>query len=338
MSDMAEPGVETTVVVGCPACGRRYRFDTRRFGTSGVRVRCRSCEMVMRVRVDPEILSAAEDRQPAAQLRQQVASVSPPVSPAPATLVPPASVVEPSPTAAHPEPDEYPAEPRVDALVADRDADRGRILGELLETRGFTVTKVQDGVDARRVIAAVRPAVVFLNAFLPRVLGVTLCAEIKRHPELAAASVVLVGSQYRRGRFVRDPMHLYGADAFVDGSGTEDEIKEQSRNVLRRLMAGTPKADAVPADELAQLERLARIIAGDIILYNPSTAETEIAAGQFFDTFAAEIREGEGLVARRFPSMTDRRSVFHATLKAAVEQHARAAGIPASVDGAPMRR
>ncbi|MFQ5767043.1 MAG: hypothetical protein ACE5ID_03560, partial [Acidobacteriota bacterium] len=76
------------------------------------------------------------------------------------------------------------------------------------------------------------------------------------------------------------------------------------------------------------LVRLARIVARDIILYNPGTAEKEISAGRFFETFAAEIREGESLVAERFPVLPGGRDLFHETLKVAIQQYGVAAGLP----------
>jgi hypothetical protein len=82
------------------------------------------------------------------------------------------------------------------------------------------------------------------------------------------------------------------------------------------------------ADERGELMRLARIVAGDIILYNPQTAEQEIAEGRFFDTFAQEIREGEALVADRYPHVADHQDLYHKTLREAVLQHGEAAGIP----------
>ena len=324
--------METVVVIGCPACGRRYRFDTRRFGMSGVRVRCRSCEMIMQVRVKPEMMQP-EAGNPG-PIRRAGSETSVPDS-MPSTARPaatPAEAVESSPRGKSEGLDSAPETVGRGALVADRDVDRRRLLVEVLKKHGFTVSAAEDGIEARRIVAADRPAVVFLNAFLRGVLGVTLCAEIKRHPELASTEVVLVGSQYRRGRFVRDAGSLYGANAFLDGSGTEEEILRQAGEILRELQGAPGRVRDAPDDGLTELKRLARIIAGDIILYNPATAAAEIAAGRFFETFAEEIREGESLVNRRFPSLGNRRGVFHDTLKETIAQYGRAAGIPAPVD------
>jgi CheY-like chemotaxis protein len=216
------------------------------------------------------------------------------------------------------------------ALVADRDEAMRELLSTVLRDSGFQVEEAIDGIEARRMLAAHRPAVVFLNAFLPQILGVTLCAEIKGHPELAAGTrVIIVGSLYRRDRFVRDPRDFYGADDFLDGSGSADEIRRRAADLCGELCGEKPGEVESGVDERGELMRLARIVAGDIILYNPQIAEREIAEGRFFDTFAQEIREGESLVAHRYSHVAGHQSLYHETLREAVLQHGEAAGIPA---------
>jgi len=215
------------------------------------------------------------------------------------------------------------------ALVADRDETMRVLLSTVLRDSGFQVEEATDGIEARRMLAAHRPSVVFLNAFLPQILGVTLCAEIKGHPELAAGTrVIIVGSLYRRDRFVRNHRDFYGADGFLDGSGSADEIRRQAAELCGELCGEKPGEAASDVDEAGELMRLARIVAGDIILYNPQIAEQEIAEGRFFDTFAQEIREGECLVADRYAHVADHQNLYRKTLREAVLRHGEAAGIP----------
>jgi CheY-like chemotaxis protein len=215
------------------------------------------------------------------------------------------------------------------ALVADRDEAMRELLSSILRDSGFRVEEAVDGIEARRLLAAHRPAVVFLNAFLPQLLGVTLCAEIKGHPELATITrVVIVGSLYRRDRFVRNPRDFYGADDFLDGSGPPDEVRARATEICAGFCTEDPGEAESQMDDRGELMRLARIVAGDIILYNPQTAEQEIAAGRFFDTFAQEIREGESLVAGRFSHLADHQNLYHKTLREAVLRHGESAGIP----------
>jgi CheY-like chemotaxis protein len=331
--------MDAMVLIGCPVCGRRYRYDTARFGTRGVRLRCRSCEAVMKID-----LAAGEELMPTPVSSTDPPAASPESRPAATPPAPPPAVVveaaadeagDPSLGILDPEAEMRleetfgpGPEPRPVALVADRDADMRALLAGVLASRGYQVHTVADGLDARRTLAVPGLEVAFLNAYLPQVLGVTLCAEIKRHPELTAMQVVLVGSLYRRDRFVRDPHELYGADFFLDGNGSGAEVRRRADELCAGLRHQPPAPLPAAADARGELMRLARIVAGDIIIYNAGTAEAEIASGRFFVTFAQEVQEGEALVAHRFADVSDHRSLYLETLKEAVEHHGVAAGIP----------
>ncbi len=332
--------MDTMVLIGCPVCGRRYRYDTARFGTRGVRLRCRSCEAVMKIDLSRDGAGDAHAEPaleaPAPEERESVfASEAAPDSdgsgpgvPPPATPAPPVGTLDAEAELRleetfGPSPDQRPA-----ALVADRDEGLRAVLAGALAEGGYEVHAVSDGLEARRNLAAPRLQLAFLNVYLPHVLGVTLCSEIKRHPELARIHVVLVGSLYRRDRFVRDPHEMYGADGFLDGSGSPEEMRARVAGICDGLGQPPLAEEPVEGDTRAELIRLARIVAGDIILYNPRIAEQEIAAGRFFVTFAQEVREGEALVAHRFPHLSDHRDLYMEALREAVEHHGEAAGIP----------
>lgn len=331
-----------TVLIGCPTCGRRYRYDTGRFGSRGIRIRCRTCEAVMRVDIPPGLQAGAGE----AGVMQQPA---PPVDFIPASPLPqvasenvpaeereqqgreepqPAPVVAPASSPPHTVHDT--AMPK--ALVAERESELRELLVSSLQAEGYEVQSVDDGLAVRRSLASWRPRLVVLNVFLPNLLGVTLCSEIKRHPQLQGTRVLLVGSLYRRDRFMRHPDDLYGADGFLDGNAQPHEIR-------RDLAAFTVAKDSPAAaaedhagdDDENELARLARIVVGDIILYNPDTAEREMAAGRFLQAFAQEILEGEGLAAERFSHLQGHAEIYRETVKDAVTRHCEAAGMPTGV-------
>jgi CheY-like chemotaxis protein len=311
------------VLIGCPTCGRRYRYDARRFGATGVRIRCRTCESVMRVDI-PEGLRPGDG--------EATAEAFPAGVPAPGTAPPAAADQEPRPEPPEPIQEPAPAPQATagrQALVADRDPDLRAFLASCLRSDGWLVHEVADGPSARRALAAHRPALLVVNAFLPKVLGVTLCAEVKRHPELAATKVLLVGSLYRRDRFMRDPGDLYGADGFLDGSGPREDLR-RALGAWHHTMpdVGHGKAPA-SEDTLSELRRLARTVVGDIILYNAESAEQELAAGRFFEAFAHELKEGEALIRDRFSGLEEARELYRSAVREAVSEHRAAAGMPA---------
>jgi hypothetical protein len=56
------------------------------------------------------------------------------------------------------------------------------------------------------------------------------------------------------------------------------------------------------SDDLAQAERLARIIVSDIVLYNQDKFDASIKAGNVVEAMHAEMGEARGLFAQRVDS------------------------------------
>jgi len=330
-----------TVLIGCPTCGRRYRYDAGRFGSQGVRIRCRTCEAVMRVDIPaalqpapshgagiPEAVASAHGPAPSLSWERESGGAEVAETPAPPAADSPSPEDAPAAAGAQQAADDA-RKPR--ALVAEQDPALRDQFTAGLQQEGYEVQAIADGLEVRRFLAGWRPRLVVLNVFLPHVLGVTLCSEIKRHPQLQQTRVLLVGSLYRRDRFMRHPEDLYGADGFLDGNGRPEEIRRDLVKFCRKSAALQQSAVAGGGEEWDELMRLARIVVGDIILYNPDTADREMAAGRFLQAFAQEIREGEGLVAERFSHLPGHGEAYHQTVKEAVAQHRSAAGMHAGL-------
>jgi CheY-like chemotaxis protein len=213
------------------------------------------------------------------------------------------------------------------ALVADRDATLRSVLAAALRDEGYQVMEVEDGPAVRRALTGRRLQVVVLNVFLPEILGVTLCSEIKRHPQLNEITVLLVGSLYRRDRFMRDPDDLYGADGFIDGSAPAEEVRKTLVGFCRARSGAAPPARPDAVSEHEELARLARIVVGDIILYNPESAQQELAAGNFLHAFAAEMKEGQSLVEERFAHIPGHVDLYFKVVKDTIARHCEAAGM-----------
>lgn len=324
-----------TVLIGCPTCGRRYRYDAVRFGSQGVRIRCRTCEAVMRVDIPAALQPASGDvpgiHEP--QASSHVVALSRPREVD--TTGAKAQTATGQQDGDAPEAADLhgaghtPGRPR--ALVAEQDPVLRDLFTGSLQDEGYQVKAVEDGLEVRRLLAGWPPRLVVLNVFLPHVLGVTLCSEIKRHPQLNQTRVLLVGSLYRRDRFMRHPDDLYGADGFLDGNGKRDEMHRELVQFCRAGEALPSSVADTDGDEWDELTRLARIVVGDIILYNPDTADGVMASGTFLQAFAQEIREGEALVRARFGHLEGHGQVYHQTVKDAVERHRSAAGMPAGL-------
>jgi DNA-binding response OmpR family regulator len=203
------------------------------------------------------------------------------------------------------------------AVVAAAEPALRRALAATAVAAGFETRVAADGCEARDLVARLVPSLVVLDVHLPRLLGVTLCARIKRSEDFGQARVILAGTRFRRDRYPRAPGEVYGADGFIDASDSPEDAAARLKEVLERNAPLPPDVEATAAIELS---RLARIVATDILLYNPRTAAEQAARGRFLEAFAAEMREGEALVATRFPHLEDGRGRFRRAVQEAVEQ------------------
>jgi hypothetical protein len=82
-----------------------------------------------------------------------------------------------------------------------------------------------------------------------------------------------------------------------------DELKTRLKNAeeSERILAPLELA------ELAKAQRLARIIASDISLYDEAKVKEGIRSGTFFELFAEEIAEGRQHFLARIPETVPRR-------------------------------
>jgi predicted Zn finger-like uncharacterized protein len=176
------------MVAGCPKCSTRYRVDPERIGPDGAKLRCTKCSAVFLVRAP---LAASEP---------------PPAAPEPKTA----------------------PEPEVDSerlvLVADPDEARGKATAEAIENWGLTPLLVHDGVEAMLAIQRNLPAVIVLDAGLPKMFGFQICEVVKRNESLRETKVVLVGTIHHQNRYRRDPSELYGADIYIESPDLPDGL------------------------------------------------------------------------------------------------------------------
>jgi len=230
------------MVAACPRCAARYRVDPERIGPAGARLRCARCEAVFRVRV-------AQAQTP--PLETPGAS-SPGDVPRPAEPRPAAPRPAPASAPARP-PDEGPTLRDVDApvdrsklvLIADADIEAGKRTASSVASWGLAPVLVHDGVEAMLTIQRMLPAVVVLDAALPKMYGFQICEIVKRNESLKGTHVVLIGAIHDRDRYRRPPGELYGADVYVERPDLPDALVD----VLRRfgLPVQLPDAPEAPS-------------------------------------------------------------------------------------------
>jgi two-component system chemotaxis response regulator CheY len=78
-------------------------------------------------------------------------------------------------------------------LVVDDDPLIRRLIATTLEdVSGFDLLEAEDGVEALERAEASEPSIVFLDIDMPRMDGITACAQLRRSPGTASATIVML--------------------------------------------------------------------------------------------------------------------------------------------------
>ena len=79
-----------------------------------------------------------------------------------------------------------------DVIIADNDYIIRGILRSVLEGEGFTVLQTIDGFEAIDYAMRTRACLVMLDYKMPRLDGISACAEIRRLPDYAATPIIIL--------------------------------------------------------------------------------------------------------------------------------------------------
>jgi CheY-like chemotaxis protein len=82
-------------------------------------------------------------------------------------------------------------------LVVDDDPLIRRLIATTLEdVSGFDLVEASDGYEALERARAEAPAIVFLDIDMPRMDGISTCAELRRVPGTAASTIVMLTASH----------------------------------------------------------------------------------------------------------------------------------------------
>jgi DNA-binding response OmpR family regulator len=180
------------------------------------------------------------------------------------------------------------------------------------------------------------PQVAIIDVALPGLFAFEVVEKVRKRPGLEGVKIMLLSSVYNKMAYKRRPTTLYGADDYIEkhhipldliakihnlierrdheGKGETapeeaptpleiDELKTRLQNAEESESLLAPPEVA----ELAKAQRLARIIASDISLYDEAKVKEGIRSGTFFELFATEIAEGRQHFLTRIPESVPRR-------------------------------
>ncbi|WP_414902430.1 response regulator [Sphingomonas flavalba] len=126
-------------------------------------------------------------------------------------------------------------------LLVDDDVELSELLGEYLESEGFDVEAVFNGVDGAARALSGRHDAVILDIMLPRMNGIDVLREIRRASQIPVLMLTAKGDQVDRVVGLE-----LGADDYVPKPHYPRELVARLRAVLRRnAHAGAVAADPV---------------------------------------------------------------------------------------------
>jgi DNA-binding response OmpR family regulator len=197
-------------------------------------------------------------------------------------------------------------------LVAYEPGEVRHQLIALLERLGYDVKAASDGHQAWALLRSERPRALIVDAGLPGRPSYELCDLISQS-ELET-KVILVASVYRKTRYKRKPSSLYGADDYVEQHHIPDMLPEKLARLTQRPSPdrSIEQADGeairrtadqrllLPAEERGRddhrVSHLARIVASDMVLYNPELLRKPASA--YDEAEREDLRKGRELFAQ----------------------------------------
>lgn len=182
----------------------------------------------------------------------------------------------------------------ITVLIADIQRDFRNFLLGLLASKGFNLIVVDEGETALQLVQERKPKLLFVNPYLPKLMGIELIHKLRSRAEEIPV-IFLLGAIHNSKRYRRRPESLYGADDYIDESATEKTILHK---LSYHLGVNQEKTDAESIENEAL--RLARSIFADLLVYENEKMEQVKKVEDFFKLFADEAGEGQRYLEEAF--------------------------------------
>jgi CheY-like chemotaxis protein len=109
-----------------------------------------------------------------------------------------------------------------------------------LAAKGFQVETAPDGEEALARVAARRPALVLLDAMLPRIHGFEVARRLRADPRTREVPVIMMTAVYRGWRFAQDAKEAYGAEDYIEKPFRLDDLVRRVEGVLEATASRGP--------------------------------------------------------------------------------------------------
>lgn len=140
--------------------------------------------------------------------------------------------------------EEYPMAAKI--LIADDDVQTLKMVGLVLDRKGYDVVTSQSGEKALEKIQAEAPDLVILDIMMPGMDGYEVTRRLRANPETAALPIILFTGKAQLDDKVAG--FEAGADDFVSKPVHPDEMVSRVRALLARSSRGQERAEAPPSN------------------------------------------------------------------------------------------
>jgi len=188
----------------------------------------------------------------------------------------------------------------VTTVIADIQRDFRHGVVEILRRRGFHLIIAEDGEIADKLVREKRPRLLFVNPYLPKLMGIELIAALRRDG-ISPLVIFLLGAIHSSRRYRRRPESLYGADDYLEEGTTEQVLMDKLRYHLNMPLQSV----AQDTPEESEAYRMARAVFADLLVYEADRMQGVTREEDFFRVFRDEAREGKQYIEDRAPGKGD---------------------------------
>jgi TonB family protein len=128
-------------------------------------------------------------------------------------------------------------------LIIDYEPRNVEAASRPLQSAGYEVETAADGVAGLRAFEKHAPALVLIEAMLPKKHGFEVCQEIKKTSVGKRTPVVITTAVYRGRKYRTQALHIYGADEYLEKPFTGEQILEVCARFLGEAPGAAPEAE-----------------------------------------------------------------------------------------------
>lgn len=103
-----------------------------------------------------------------------------------------------------------------------------------LTKAGYQVEVAKDGLSGLAAFERMKPALVLVEAMLPRKHGFEVCQEIKAKPEGKSTPVLITTAVCRGRKYRMDALQIYGCDEYIEKPITDDELLKMIQRFVQQ--------------------------------------------------------------------------------------------------------